>query len=80
MPPNPIPAHEMNAGQTAAIARFDDMVIAGKLMSMGVLPEAQIELVRRNALGHTLIFRINTRFKIALRREEAAMIIVTPRS
>lgn len=70
----------MNAGQTAAIDRFDDMVIAGKLMSMGVLPEAQIELVRRNALGHTLIFRINTRFKIALRREEAAMIIVTPRS
>lgn len=45
-------------------------------MSMGILPEAEIELVRRNALGHTLIFRINSRFKIALRRDEAKNIII----
>ena len=55
---------------------IDDLVIAGKLMSMGILPEAEIELVRRNALGHTLIFRINSRFKIALRRDEAKNIII----
>jgi len=52
------------------------MVIAGKLMSMGILPHAQIEMVRRNALGQTLIFRINSRFKIALRKDEARTIIV----
>lgn len=62
--------------ESSRIIRFEDMVIAGKLMSMGILPNAQIEMVRRNALGHTLIFRINNRFKIALRRDEAQTIIV----
>ncbi len=45
-------------------------------MSMGILPQAQIELVRRNALGQTLVYRINGRFKIALRKDEASTIIV----
>ncbi len=45
-------------------------------MSMGILPQAQIELVRRNALGETLVYRINSRFKIVLRRDEASTIIV----
>lgn len=69
-------AHELLPNQSARILRFEDMVIAGKLMSMGILPHAQIEMVRRNALGHTLIFRINSRFKIALRRDEAQTIII----
>ena len=62
--------------ESSRILRFEDMIIAGKLMAMGILPNAQIQLVRRNALGHTLIFRINNRFKIALRRDEAQTIIV----
>lgn len=70
------PAILMEPNEASRILRFDDMVIAGKLMSMGILPHAQIELVRRNALGHTLIYRINHRFKIALRRDEAQTIIV----
>lgn len=69
-------AHELLPNQSARILRFEDLIIAGKLMSMGILPQANIELVRRNALGHTLIFRINSRFKIALRRDEAQTIIV----
>jgi Fe2+ transport system protein FeoA len=69
-------ANELRPNETSRILRFEDMVIAGKLMSMGILPHAQIEMVRRNALGHTLIFRINSRFKIALRKDEAETIIV----
>ncbi|HJW31216.1 MAG TPA: FeoA family protein [Saprospiraceae bacterium] len=69
-------ATAMHAKESSKIIRFEDMVIAGKLMSMGILPNAQIEMVRRNALGRTLIFRINNRFKIALRRDEAQTIIV----
>ena len=45
-------------------------------MAMGILPQAQIELVRRNALGQTFVYRINSRFKIALRRDEAVTIMV----
>jgi Fe2+ transport system protein FeoA len=70
------PADQMRPGASGAIVRFEDMVIAGKLMAMGVLPEARIELVSRNALGYTLIFRINDRFKIALRKDEARTILI----
>ncbi len=70
------PAVQMHPNESSRILRFEDMVIAGKLMSMGILPHAQIEMVRRNALGNTLIYRINNRFKIALRRDEAQTIIV----
>ena len=69
-------AIDLIPNEISQILRFDDMIIAGKLMTMGILPHAQIEMVRRNALGHTLIFRINSRFKIALRREEAKTIII----
>lgn len=72
------PAIEMTSLEKSRIHRFDDSFIAGKLMAMGILPQAQIELIRRNALGHTFIYRINSRFKIALRRDEARTIIVEP--
>ncbi len=70
------PAHILESKEQSRIIRFDDSIIAGKLMSMGILPQAQVELVRRNALGETLVYRINNRFKIALRRDEACTIIV----
>lgn len=66
----------MASKESSRIVRFDDSLIAGKLMAMGILPQAQIELIRRNALGHTFVYRINSRFKIALRRDEAITIIV----
>jgi Fe2+ transport system protein FeoA len=69
-------ASDLLPNQSALILRFEDMIIAGKLMAMGILPQARIELVRRNALGQTLIFRINSRFKIALRKDEAMTIII----
>lgn len=76
MPNQGRPANALSPNESSRILRFEDMIIAGKLMAMGILPNAQIQLVRRNALGHTLIFRINNRFKIALRRDEAQTIIV----
>ena len=72
------PAIEMSSREMSRIVRFEDSFIAGKLMAMGILPQAQIELIRRNALGHTFVYRINSRFKIALRRDEAVTIIVEP--
>ena len=70
------PAIEMVSKESSHIVRFEDNLIAGKLMAMGILPHAQIELIRRNALGNTFVYRINSRFKIALRRDEAITIIV----
>jgi Fe2+ transport system protein FeoA len=70
-------ASDLLPNETSHILRFEDMIIAGKLMAMGILPQARIEMVRRNALGQTLIFRINSRFKIALRKDEAMTIIIS---
>lgn len=72
------PADQMRPGESGTLARFDDMVIAGKLMAMGVLPQARLELVSRNALGYTLIYRVNGRFKIALRKDEARTLLISP--
>lgn len=69
-------AHELRQKESALILRFEDIRIAGKLMAMGIMPQARIEMVRRNALGQTLVFRINNRFKIALRKDEAQTILV----
>jgi Fe2+ transport system protein FeoA len=69
-------ATDLKPGESGRIVRIEDVMIAGKLMSMGILPHAHIEMVRRNALGYTLIFRINNRFKIALRRDEASSILI----
>jgi len=66
----------MTSHEIGRIVRFDDSFIACKLMAMGILPQAQLELVRRNALGQTFVYRINSRFKIALRRDEAVTIMV----
>jgi len=76
MPNQGRPANALIPNESSRILRFEDMIIAGKLMAMGILPNAQIQMVRRNALGHTLIFRINNRFKIALRRDQTQTIIV----
>jgi Fe2+ transport system protein FeoA len=56
-------ASELHPNESGRIIRFEDLIIAGKLMAMGILPHAQIEMVRRNALGQTLIYRINSRLK-----------------
>lgn len=69
-------ASELQPNESGRIIRFEDLIIAGKLMAMGILPHAEIEMVRRNALGQTLIYRINSRFKIALRKDEAQTIII----
>jgi Fe2+ transport system protein FeoA len=69
-------ATDLAPHEVAVISGFADMVVAGRLMAMGVMPHSQIELIRRNALGYTLIFRVGSRFKIALRRDEAQTIYV----
>ncbi len=69
-------AIDMVPHESGYILRFEDSLIAGKLMAMGILPQAQIELIRRNALGYTFVYRINSRFKIALRRDEAQTIML----
>ena len=69
-------ASELHPNEGSHILDFADVIIAGKLMAMGIMPNATIEMVRRNALGRTLIFRINNRFKIALRRDEAETIVI----
>ena len=56
------------------ISHFTNDQVAGKLMSMGVLPGSRIELIRKAPLGGGWYVRVD-RQMIALRKEELDCIV-----
>lgn len=56
------------------ISHFTNDQVAGKLMSMGVLPGSQIELVRKAPLGGGWYVRVDRQI-IALRKKELDCIV-----
>jgi len=57
--------------ESAIIIGFTDDVIAMKLISMGVLPQAQVVLVRKAPFGKTFYIKVQDRQVMAIRKEEA---------
>jgi ferrous iron transport protein A len=57
------------------ISHFTNDQVAGKLMSMGVLPGSRIELIRKAPLGGGWYVRVD-RQMIALRKEELDCIVM----
>ncbi len=67
---------KIKPGNSAAIASFTDNVIANKLKAMGLLPGTSISLIRKTPLGNTFYVKANNQFLLALRKQEAACIIL----
>lgn len=65
----------MPQGQSATVSHFKDQFIAGRLMSMGVLPGSQVRILRRAPFGGGLYIQADELF-IALRNEEADMVCI----
>ncbi len=61
-------------GQTYKIKSFNDDDIAGKLLTLGFLPETTFLFVRKSPFGGAYYFELNG-IRIALRKEEADAII-----
>jgi len=66
----------IKVGGTGKIARFKDELIAGKLMTMGVLPGSFVKVIRKAPFKGGLYLKIDG-YNIALREEEAANIILS---
>lgn len=64
------------AGQRGIVVGFHQPQLAGKLMSMGVLPGSEIELIRRAPFSGAWYVRVDQQY-IALRQPEIAGIIMT---
>lgn len=56
------------------ISHFTDDQVAGKLMSMGILPGSPIELIRKAPLGGSWYVRVDRQI-LALRKEELDCIV-----
>lgn len=62
-------------GEKGTIRHFTNDHIAGKLLSMGVLPGKSIRLVRRLPFGGGIYIKIENQ-SIALREDEAKSIVL----
>ena len=63
-------------GETSRIVGFQDPQIAGKLLSMGILPGDAIRLVRQAPFGGVWYVQADN-LLIALRKKEVACILTT---
>ena len=66
---------DLAIGTTCKLVAFQDAGLAGKLLAMGVLPGSDLHVVQKLWFGSSLFIEINNQ-RIALRREEAATILV----
>ena len=65
----------LELGTRRVIAEYTDSFIAGKLISMGILPGSEVEIVRRSLFGNSIYAKIELSL-VALRKEEAACIVL----
>jgi len=67
--------NQLAPGQKSTVLRFDDAMMGGKLMSMGILPGSKVELIRTMSAGKTIYVKVNGH-GLALRSSEASKIML----
>jgi len=67
----------LKTGQTALILSYQEGRIASKLMAMGLLPGAPVELIRKSPFGGAYYIKSNEHL-LALRTAEAKAVWVLP--
>lgn len=74
-----LPLSALRAGQKAKIVSVsqDDQALFQKLSSMGAVSGTPVEVLRFAPLGDPVAIRLRG-YELALRQDEAAMIMVTP--
>ena len=66
---------KLTAGQVKQVSGFENERLGGKLMAMGMLPGANVELVRTVLAGTTYYIKFNGHC-MAIRKKEAEGIIL----
>lgn len=70
------PLSKIEVGEYGVIDKFLDQAVAGKLLTMGVLPGSTIKVVRKAPFNGGLYLKING-YNMVLRQNEAASILLT---
>jgi Fe2+ transport system protein FeoA len=65
----------LKVGEQANIKGLAANHCACKLMTLGLLPKANIKIIRKSPFGETLLLKINDHY-IAVRKSEAATILI----
>lgn len=68
-------AADLEIGEQATIRSFSDQIMSLKLLEMGCLPGALIQLTAKAPLGDPICLHV-AGYSLALRRSEAATILI----
>jgi ferrous iron transport protein A len=66
----------LNNGEFATISKFSNGYVACKLMAMGLIPGADIMLVRKSPFGGAYYIKAKNHY-VALRTDEAKDVLLT---
>lgn len=66
---------QMKIGSISKVISFVEPTIASRLMSMGIVPGISVSIMRKSLMGSTYFLQF-PRLTIALRKEEAAQIVI----
>lgn len=62
-------------GQPVRIASYKDLFIASRLMSMGIIPGTEVQIVRTTFSGSTYFLQF-PHLSLALRKDEVEQIVI----
>lgn len=66
---------QMKIGSISKVISFVEPTIASRLMSMGIVPGISVSIMRKSLMGSTYFLQF-PQFTLALRKEEAAQIVI----
>ena len=66
---------DLKKGETATVQQFVNESLSCKLLTMGIIPEAKITMVRKAPFGGAYYLKLSGH-NIAVRENEAASIII----
>lgn len=66
---------QVKIGIPAKVKSFIEPKIAARLMSMGIIPGINVSIIRKSLMGSTFFLQF-PQLTIALRKEEAAQIVI----
>ncbi len=67
---------QLKVDELGLVAAITDDQIGSKLMAMGIRPGSQITIIRKAPLGSGFYVKVNSKHFIAIRKQEAACIVL----
>lgn len=65
----------LKPGKSGTVAQFSDDQLGSKLLTMGVLPGSQVEIVREAPFGGGVVIKVDNNY-LALRKQEVQCILL----